>query len=112
MAKTIQNVFTERLGTYYMNVNSNNLHPQFIKFKLSTIDLLNLAKAYNVKYTSRNRLTLDQLQVQTKLQLAKDFLYHGVLPEKIHASIHVNVQGAERITCLTFHTEHTTESEG
>lgn len=95
-----------------MNVNSNNLHPQFIKFELSTIDLINLAKAYNVKYTSRNRLTLDQLQIQTKLQLVKDFLQHGVLPEKIHASIHVNVQGAEHTTWLTFHTEHATESEG
>lgn len=95
-----------------MNVNSNNLHPQFIKFELSTIDLINLAKAYNVKYTSRNRLTLDQLQIQTKLQLVKDFLQHGVLPEKIHASIHVNVQGAEHTIWLTFHTEHATESEG
>lgn len=95
-----------------MNVNSNNLHPQFIKFKLSTIDLINLAKAYNVKYTSRNRLTLDQLQIQTKLQLVKDFLQHGVLPEKIHASIYVDVQGTEHITCLTFHTARATESEG
>lgn len=94
-----------------MNVNSNNLHPQFIKFELSTIDLINLAKAYNVKYTSHNRLTLDQLQIQTKLQLVKDFLQQGVLPEKIHASIYVDVQGTEHITCLIFHTEHTTESK-
>ena len=94
-----------------MNVNSNNLRPQFIKFELSTIDLINLANAYNVKYTSHNRLTLDQLQIQTKLQLVKDFLQHGVLPEKIHASIYVDVQGAEHITSLRFHTEHTTESE-